>query len=378
MSIARNNHKFYRDHFAKYGPIFKTRLFGVNFVIVSGHEAFHQFATDPRVERGGTDPISVEQMFFRSLALVDGPEHHSRKDVMLHAVRTDEAMAAYLERMQRVWSAHVDRWAEAGTATVRPDLQLASAQLTGCALHRRRVEGPRPGAPRHPRGDALLPADPAAADPGDAVREGPQGAQAPRRADRGGDQEAPGPSRAVRRHRLPHARRGAEARRTGGEAARRRPAPDLRRAGRVLRAVHPADDGARPAPGAARAGPRGGAGRLARGPDHPGAAGADGLPRSAVEGGPSLLRDELRDVLRQGHRRPRDRRLPRPEGLGHDRRDPHQHAQPRRLRRPRHLRPRAVHSRSARRRWRRAATCRTAQASATTTAARARTWSPSR
>ena len=130
MPLSRNNHKFYRDHFAKYGPIFKTRLFGFNFVIVSGHEAFHQFATDPRVERGGTDPISVEQMFFRSLALVDGQEHHSRKDVMLHAVRTDEAMRAYLERMQRVWSAHVDRWAEAGTTTVRPDLQLASAQLT--------------------------------------------------------------------------------------------------------------------------------------------------------------------------------------------------------------------------------------------------------
>jgi cytochrome P450 len=78
MSIARNNHKFYRDHIAKYGPVFKTRLFGVNFVIVSGHEAFHQFATDPRVQRGGTDPVSVEQMFHGSLALVDGDEHHAR------------------------------------------------------------------------------------------------------------------------------------------------------------------------------------------------------------------------------------------------------------------------------------------------------------
>ncbi len=131
MAIARNNHKFYKDRLAKHGPVFKTRLFGVNFVIVSGHEAFHQFATDPRVERGGTDPISVQQMFFQSLALVDGQEHHSRKDVMLHAVRTDEAMAAYLERMQRVWSEHVERWAETGSATLRPDLQLASAQLTG-------------------------------------------------------------------------------------------------------------------------------------------------------------------------------------------------------------------------------------------------------
>ena len=131
MSIARNNHQFYRDHFAKYGPIFKTRLFGFNFVIVSGHEAFHQFATDPRVERGGTDPVSIEQMFFRSLALVDGDEHHMRKDVMLHAVRTREAMASYLDEMQRVWGAHVDRWERDGSATLRPDLTLASAQITG-------------------------------------------------------------------------------------------------------------------------------------------------------------------------------------------------------------------------------------------------------
>ena len=131
LGIARNNHQFYKDHFAKYGPIFKTRLFGFNFVIVSGHEAFHQFATDPRVERGGTDPVSVEQMFHGSLALIDGNEHHARKDVMLHAVRTDEAMAAYLERMQRVWGAHVERWASSGTVTLRPDLQLASAELTG-------------------------------------------------------------------------------------------------------------------------------------------------------------------------------------------------------------------------------------------------------
>jgi cytochrome P450 len=131
LSIARNNHQFYRDHLTKHGPVFKTRLFGVNFVIVSGHEAFHQFATDPRVERGGTDPVSVEQMFFHSLALIDGEEHHSRKDVMLHAVRTRAAMDAYLERMQGIWGAHVDQWAKAGSATLRTDLQLASAQLTG-------------------------------------------------------------------------------------------------------------------------------------------------------------------------------------------------------------------------------------------------------
>ena len=165
LGIARNNHKFYKDHFAKYGPIFKTRLFGFNFVIVSGHEAFHQFATDPRVERGGTDPVSVEQMFHGSLALIDGNEHHARKDVMLHAVRTDEAMAAYLERMQRIWGAHVDRWARGRQRhpAPRPPARLGRAHRR--ALHRRRVEGAHRRAQPDPGGDALLAADPAAADP---------------------------------------------------------------------------------------------------------------------------------------------------------------------------------------------------------------------
>ncbi len=131
MGLARNNHQFYKSHFAKHGPVFKTRLFGFNFVIVSGHEAFHQFATDPRVERGGTDPVSVEQMFHGSLALIDGDEHHARKDVMLHAVRTDEAMAAYLERMQRVWGAQsTDGPRLAAPPCARPP-GLASAELTG-------------------------------------------------------------------------------------------------------------------------------------------------------------------------------------------------------------------------------------------------------
>ena len=56
-AIASNNHRFYTDRFDKYGPIFKTRLFGINFVVLSGAEAFHRFATDPAIERGNSDPI---------------------------------------------------------------------------------------------------------------------------------------------------------------------------------------------------------------------------------------------------------------------------------------------------------------------------------
>lgn len=131
LAIAGNNHKFYKDRFAKYGPIFKTRLFGVNFVVFSGHEGMHRFATDPAIERGGTDPISVRQIFVNSLALIDGPEHKARKMVMLRAVQHRDAIERYLPRLERIMRTVIARWDTGRSATILPDLQEMSAMLTG-------------------------------------------------------------------------------------------------------------------------------------------------------------------------------------------------------------------------------------------------------
>src|SRR4051794_27243510 len=129
LSLVRSNHGFYRDRLAKYGPIFKTRLFGSDFVVFSGHEAFHTFATDPRIVRGDADPITAEQMFLDSLALIDGPEHSPRKSIMVRAIGFRSSLEAYLPRMQRLMTETIDGWRTAGTATVRPDLQLFAARL---------------------------------------------------------------------------------------------------------------------------------------------------------------------------------------------------------------------------------------------------------
>jgi cytochrome P450 len=132
FSIIRNNHGFYKDRLEKYGPIFKTRLFGNSFVVFSGHEAFHTFATDPRIVRGDADPISAEQIFLNSLALIDGVEHHTRKSVMLRAVGYRSAIASYLPTMQDLLQRSIDPWLESGSATnVRADLQRFAARLTG-------------------------------------------------------------------------------------------------------------------------------------------------------------------------------------------------------------------------------------------------------
>ena len=131
LSLVRSNHGFYTDRLAAHGPIFRTRLFGNDFVVFSGHEAFHTFATDPRIRRGDADPVTAEQMFLGSLALTDGAEHHSRKSIMVGAVAFRSPIAAYLPRMQRLMTELIDGWAARGTATIRPDLQLFSARLAG-------------------------------------------------------------------------------------------------------------------------------------------------------------------------------------------------------------------------------------------------------
>ncbi|QIG40674.1 cytochrome P450 [Microbacterium sp. 4R-513] len=132
LAILRNNHGFYKDRLAKYGPVFKTRLFGNSFVVFSGHEAFHAFATDPRIVRGDADPISAEQIFLNSLALIDGVEHHTRKSVMLRAVGYRSAIASYLPVMQELFDRTIDPWLEMGEGVdLRADLQRFAARLTG-------------------------------------------------------------------------------------------------------------------------------------------------------------------------------------------------------------------------------------------------------
>src|SRR5690349_20556070 len=95
LSLVHSNHGFYKDRVAAHGPIFRTRLFGNDFVVFSGHEAFHTFATDPRIRRGDADPVTARQMFRDSLALTDGEEHRARKTIMVQAVAFRSSIDAY-------------------------------------------------------------------------------------------------------------------------------------------------------------------------------------------------------------------------------------------------------------------------------------------
>ena len=128
--LFASNHGFHVDRVAKYGPIYATRLLGSKFVVFSGHEAFHIFATDPRIRRKDADPLPAQQVFAGSVALYDGGDQVARKTVMLHGVFYREAISAYLGRMQALLESTVDAWAGT-TVTLRPELELFADRLAG-------------------------------------------------------------------------------------------------------------------------------------------------------------------------------------------------------------------------------------------------------
>lgn len=130
MALFASNHGFHTERIARYGPIYRTRLLGSDFVVFSGHEAFHTFATDPRIRRGDADPLPAQQVFAGSVALYDGGDQVARKTVMLHGVFYREAISAYLGRMQALLEETVDSWT-GRTVVLRPELEHFADRLAG-------------------------------------------------------------------------------------------------------------------------------------------------------------------------------------------------------------------------------------------------------
>ncbi|GAA1467735.1 cytochrome P450 [Microbacterium thalassium] len=129
-AILKDNHQFFRDRFDRYGPVFKTRLFGIDFAVFSGPEAFHRFATDPRIERIGAHPLPVAQMFDSSVAVTDGPHFRERKLSILDGVWRREAIAHYLPGMQAGLERMLDRWRAQPDVSVRESLSRFTAENT--------------------------------------------------------------------------------------------------------------------------------------------------------------------------------------------------------------------------------------------------------
>lgn len=103
--------EFIDERVARHGPIFRTHLLGKVTVFLAGGETAGVFADEQICMRDGATPNHIRELFGgRSLGLLDGAEHATRKRQILAAF-VPEALPAYLPAMQTLVETTLARWA---------------------------------------------------------------------------------------------------------------------------------------------------------------------------------------------------------------------------------------------------------------------------
>ena len=102
--------EFIDERVARHGPIFRTHLLGKPTVILAGGATAGVFADEQLCLRDGSIPNHVRELFGgRSLGLLDGSEHATRKRQILAAF-VPEALPAYVPAMQTLIETTLARW----------------------------------------------------------------------------------------------------------------------------------------------------------------------------------------------------------------------------------------------------------------------------
>lgn len=107
----------------KYGPVFKTRLFGSPTIFVKDSEA-NQFVLGNENKYFRVSwPPSTEALLGRlSLALQGGSEHQNRRKLLAQAFMP-RALSGYIDTIQAITERYSDRWAQPGELTWYPELR---------------------------------------------------------------------------------------------------------------------------------------------------------------------------------------------------------------------------------------------------------------
>lgn len=134
LALAWNNHAFFRKRFEKYGPVFKTRLFGSPVVVFIGPEAFPFFLDPNYFTREGSNPRHMQELLdWESLPLIDGDKHRTRKRLVLEAFRP-EALGRYVPVIEKTVRLFLERWERKGEITWVSEYRDLSAVLSSALL----------------------------------------------------------------------------------------------------------------------------------------------------------------------------------------------------------------------------------------------------
>ncbi|HUM01747.1 MAG TPA: cytochrome P450, partial [Thermoanaerobaculia bacterium] len=115
---------FIRARTERHGPVFRSHILGHPTAFISGPEVCEAWLDENKIQRAGSFPAPVQQLFAGPgiLPLLDGAEHRQRK-ALLMAAFDREAVAGYLSPLQRIIESALARWASGGERPLLPELK---------------------------------------------------------------------------------------------------------------------------------------------------------------------------------------------------------------------------------------------------------------
>ena len=129
LSFARNPFRFIEQRLSAHGRMFRTNVLGRKTIVIAGADAAGRFIDTSVVMREGSMPPHVQEIFGgRSLPLLDGEVHKTRKSLVLKAF-TREAMASYLPAIQSTIESAFERWSRAGEIRWLDEMQRLAIEV---------------------------------------------------------------------------------------------------------------------------------------------------------------------------------------------------------------------------------------------------------
>lgn len=120
---------FIRARTERHGPVFRSQILGRPTAFISGPEVCEQWLDENKIQRAGSFPPPVQQLFAGPgiLPLMDGAEHRQRKELLMAAFGR-EALAGYFPALQMTIEAALSRWEAAGETPLLPELKLLAIE----------------------------------------------------------------------------------------------------------------------------------------------------------------------------------------------------------------------------------------------------------
>lgn len=132
LSFLKNPFGFLEDRRSRYGPVFKSNVFGRRIAFLSGLSGAEAFYDPEKITRTRAHPFPLVDLFGGdNMEMFDGPKHLALKTIALSAFDR-EALSSYLPEMQRLMDSALSRLARSGPFSAVEELRKLAIAIIGC------------------------------------------------------------------------------------------------------------------------------------------------------------------------------------------------------------------------------------------------------